>query len=438
MKVIRIAMLFPALFVLALLATTSQAQTTGLTTRGTTGLIYTDSPETLDAGYLGLTTYFTYADSDIHYRYKGEDHWLEDEYTLDLAISLGITPRLELAVAKPYIWFDGSRDADGFTDLALSLKYGFLQESEGDPFGLAIRPFTYFLTGESSDGLSRKATDAGIDAIIGKRFGDFEVMANIGWIHTWDKDIPIHSTDDEDQIVQGKLGLVYHVNEEFSVFNEWRADTRRINDDRPFDTTIGARYVWDNRLALTGGFGLGLKEDASDDWRVLVGLSYVFGPMWGGKPVAYQPTPAPTPPPAPTPEPTPPPTPKPTPKPEPTPIVEESLPVFKILYFDFDKSELRPASVDELKRVEEILKQHPEYNLRIEGHACMIGTVEYNQRLSERRASSVKNQLVKMGVAEKRLSTIGYGELRPAVPGDKEEQLRLNRRVEMVVLRIEK
>jgi OOP family OmpA-OmpF porin len=99
------------------------------------------------------------------------------------------------------------------------------------------------------------------------------------------------------------------------------------------------------------------------------------------------------------------------------PQVEEKIIViaFEDVHFEFDKSTLTKEAKTILKRSIVILKDNPESRIRIAGYTSASGTAEYNQRLSERRARSVEDYLVKEGlIAPDRLTTIGYGKTRPA------------------------
>ena len=100
------------------------------------------------------------------------------------------------------------------------------------------------------------------------------------------------------------------------------------------------------------------------------------------------------------------------------PKVEEKVIIlaFEDIHFDFDKSTLTEEAQVILKRNIQILKANPKAKVRIAGYTSASGTESYNQRLSERRANAVKEYLTKEGViAPDRLSTIGYGETRPAM-----------------------
>ncbi|UOQ70611.1 OmpA family protein [Hymenobacter cellulosilyticus] len=103
---------------------------------------------------------------------------------------------------------------------------------------------------------------------------------------------------------------------------------------------------------------------------------------------------------------------------------------FKKIYFDTDKYKLRPESIKELNNISGILKANPGLNISIEGHCDSRNTDEYNIVLGQNRADAAYNYLKKSGVAETRLTTVSYGERRPAATNDSPENMQLNRRVE--------
>lgn len=103
-----------------------------------------------------------------------------------------------------------------------------------------------------------------------------------------------------------------------------------------------------------------------------------------------------------------------------------------VVYFDFDQSDIRPEFNQMLAAHGEYLATNPQARLRLEGHADETGSREYNIGLGERRAQAVRRILLLQGAAPDQLSTVSYGEERPAVIGSDEEAYRLNRRVELV------
>jgi outer membrane protein OmpA-like peptidoglycan-associated protein len=85
------------------------------------------------------------------------------------------------------------------------------------------------------------------------------------------------------------------------------------------------------------------------------------------------------------------------------------------VHFDFDKSTLTKEAQVILKRSITRLKENPKANIRIAGYASASGTKEYNQKLSERRATAVYDYITREGlVPPEKLTTIGYGEMKPA------------------------
>ena len=106
----------------------------------------------------------------------------------------------------------------------------------------------------------------------------------------------------------------------------------------------------------------------------------------------------------------------------------------KIVYFDFDKSEIKPEFADLIAAHARNLTAHPNFKMRLEGNTDERGTREYNIGLGERRAQAVRRALMLQGVAESQLTTVSYGAERPAAEGDNESAWEKNRRVEMVYL----
>ncbi len=103
-----------------------------------------------------------------------------------------------------------------------------------------------------------------------------------------------------------------------------------------------------------------------------------------------------------------------------------------VIYFDFDKSDIKPEFVEIITVHARNLAAHPNLKMRLEGNTDERGTREYNIGLGERRAQAVRRALMLQGVAESQLTTVSFGAERPAVEGDDEAAWAQNRRVEMV------
>ena len=107
---------------------------------------------------------------------------------------------------------------------------------------------------------------------------------------------------------------------------------------------------------------------------------------------------------------------------------------FKDVHFDYDKYDIRPEDVRTLEDTAAVLLDNMSVKIQIEGHCDERGTAEYNLALGERRANSVKQYLVSLGVADDRISSISFGEEKPLDPGHHEEAYAKNRRAHFVIL----
>jgi outer membrane protein OmpA-like peptidoglycan-associated protein len=102
--------------------------------------------------------------------------------------------------------------------------------------------------------------------------------------------------------------------------------------------------------------------------------------------------------------------------------------------FDFDRADIRADAAQALKQLATLIRAYPAGRAELEGHTDSKGDDAYNQRLSQRRAESVKRWLVEReGIAADRLSTRGAGETRPVASNDDEAGRQRNRRVEVVI-----
>ena len=112
-------------------------------------------------------------------------------------------------------------------------------------------------------------------------------------------------------------------------------------------------------------------------------------------------------------------------------LLEEKPVTLKGTNFDFDSAKLRPAAGAKLNEVAEFAAAYPDAKLDVSGHTCSLGGDAYNQKLSERRAASVKAYLVNKGVAADRIVSEGYGETRPVADNKTKAGREENRRVEI-------
>jgi len=117
-------------------------------------------------------------------------------------------------------------------------------------------------------------------------------------------------------------------------------------------------------------------------------------------------------------------------------VVGDKIVLDDRVHFYVNSFIIRKISYPLLMRLGKLIAEHPEYvHVSVEGHADERGPDNFNQKLSEDRARAVMEFLVKQGIAQERLSSIGYGSTRPLVDTKSEYALLLNRRVEFTVTR---
>ena len=118
------------------------------------------------------------------------------------------------------------------------------------------------------------------------------------------------------------------------------------------------------------------------------------------------------------------------------PVEEVAVPIEElgIVYFDYDKSEIKPEFTSIIQSNFEWLINNPDIRVQLEGHCDERGTNEYNLALGERRARSVLNYLLRLGASPEQFSIVSFGEERPVALGQNETAWQKNRRVEFTRL----
>ncbi|MBM3830631.1 MAG: hypothetical protein FJ406_08855 [Verrucomicrobia bacterium] len=116
-------------------------------------------------------------------------------------------------------------------------------------------------------------------------------------------------------------------------------------------------------------------------------------------------------------------------------VVDRSAFAGNTINFDYDKSVVRASEIGKLQSVIAALKAAPQNQLEIEGHCDERGTEEYNRALGERRALAIRAQIIKSGIAPNRISTISFGEDKPAALGHDEAAWAKNRRGDLILLK---
>lgn len=104
----------------------------------------------------------------------------------------------------------------------------------------------------------------------------------------------------------------------------------------------------------------------------------------------------------------------------------------RTIYFDYDSANIRDDSIIVVREHGKYLAANGQRRIRLEGHADERGTREYNLALGEQRAKSVREIMLIQGALPEQIEIVSFGEERPAVDGEDEAALQLNRRVEVV------
>jgi outer membrane protein OmpA-like peptidoglycan-associated protein len=116
-------------------------------------------------------------------------------------------------------------------------------------------------------------------------------------------------------------------------------------------------------------------------------------------------------------------------------LAREVSGVLRNIYFDFDRATFKQESYNELNKLERMMQQNSNLKVEISGHTDAVGSKTYNKQLSQRRAEAVKDFLTKKGIDSRRITAVGYGETKPLVSNDDEQEGReINRRVEFKVI----
>lgn len=119
-------------------------------------------------------------------------------------------------------------------------------------------------------------------------------------------------------------------------------------------------------------------------------------------------------------------------------LQEKKLIQMNNLFFEYNKSTILKSSFSELDRVIYLLKNYPIDLVEVAGHTDSVGNEEYNLTLSDKRASAVMDYLIKKGIKKEKLISKGYGKHEPVATNETEEGKKLNRRVELRILKISK
>ncbi|MCW3147982.1 OmpA family protein [Stutzerimonas stutzeri] len=276
-------------------------------------------------------------------------------------------------------------------------------EDEGELYGAGA---SYFLTDDVSLGLS---------------YGEYHDVTSDDPVDGSHKNIKGSLTSLDAAYHFGAPGVGLRPYVSAGVAHQSIGQAARSGRDHSTFANIGAGlkyYFTENLFAKASVDGMHNIDQGDSEWMAGVGVGLNFG--GGSRPVAAV---------------------EPTPEPAPAPIVDtepepapELVRVELDVKFDFDKSRVREESYGDIKNLADFMQQYPQTSTTVEGHTDSVGTDQYNQRLSERRAEAVREVLVNQyGVEGGRVNSVGYGESRPVADNATEEGRQINRRVEAEV-----
>jgi len=339
-------------------------------------------------------------------------------------------------------------------DLFLGAKVNLLSEHRNQPLALGLRGTVKVPTADDDGGAGTGEFDYFADVIVSKEMRRaIELTGFSGMVFRGDPGA-----------VSISDGLRWGVGAAFGARANLRFTTE-VYGEVPFDSEVtapegvltgvdgsrspflselasgvvtAAGITWQHSSGVSLGAGLTYSFNTNEDLGELkagdvMGIQFrvgfhrgvrVYAPPAPPRIVTAEPPP-PAPPIAAAPEPPPQPT-------TPAPVDSDAAGdiAFADIQFDLDEYALRPDAIPILDRALETLRRNPTIHLTLEGHACDLGTAEYNLALGDRRAHAVRDYLVSRGIAASRLQTVTYGEDRPKYDNSREVTRRLNRRVE--------
>jgi outer membrane protein OmpA-like peptidoglycan-associated protein len=340
---------------------------------------------------------------------------------IDLMGSWGFTKNAELGIDIPgYIqtlkFADGTRREDqdvGDILLYLKVKHSVAEHcSVGGGLELSLP------TGPEKKGFS--TGELGYNPYVSTRYqrGPFAVGLNVGYqLYTGDQR-PVNNVNDFQAVGVFNYGAevivrpspLYAIRTEIAgrVFNE--------HGTRFHDLTIlpGIDFNVANNLIIRPQ-GMANGTDTALDWGIGLGIAVNFAAPAMALAQAPPPPPPATPPP-----------------PAAAPPAKEKI-ILRGVNFDFNKATIRADASPILDQAVETLKEHSAIALTVEGHTDSVGSDEYNQRLSVRRAEAVRDYLSGHGITSSRMSVAGRGESQPVATNDTAEGRAQNRRVELHV-----
>lgn len=410
----------------------------------TSGLdfISVHSSETLTPCLGNMGLFLNYSKNTLSYTHDNKTE-NEDSITgFDLNFGFGLTDNWDFGVSLPVIIGSTVKNADyasfleanGLTEVRLNTKYRFFGDEKG---GFAIASTINFNTMENNPYLGLNAPPTiGIDLIKDSVFGDFALTGNIGYRYRQPGDqvpgVPIFPLRNQWTYSTGVTYYATQLDTKF-VFEIKGAQPseKQLNKyitEKTLESLFGVKREFESDLSAHAGFGTALtKGIASPDFRIYAGFNWTFdnpycdrsksisdmtvvqdSTLTANSPEIDTPTAL-------------------------TPGIK-TLRLSAEVLFDFDKSNIKNEAKPELEKIYQEIQKNTYSKIEIIGHTDWLGKEPYNQKLSERRSSSVRHYLNKTyKLSLDLLFASGKGELEPIADNRNVQGRKKNRRVEFII-----
>jgi hypothetical protein len=389
------------------------------------GFVSVQSAETLDPGIINLGFFVNYAINSLPHWNDPTEGRLELNDTLlssEINAAVGVTEKTEFGISLPAVLAQTVNDTAstygffsqaGLSEIRLNSKYRFYTGANWSSALVATVNFN-LIQNDPFSGTDSKPT-LNLEGVLERKFFD-RLLVALNFGHRWRS--PGAPTDPlvtplKNQFI-ASLGASYRlasidtklIAEIFTSFPSGHANNQGGRSASSAELLGGIKHDFTNKLALHAGAGTELEHGASSpDWRVYSGINYAFGPVFKkdgrsfskrarGRYVGY-------------------------------------------INFDFDSAEMIGPFEETLLALATSLKDEGGFkDLIIEGHTDSIGPESYNLDLSQRRANSIRDYLIKkFSYDPAHVKSEGYGETRPDADNASYQGRQKNRRVEFQVVR---
>lgn len=425
----------------------AQANVVGADTQNfnpiTSGLdfVTVQSSETLKPGIFNFGFFLNYAVNSLpnyeDVNTQSRTNFADSLTSADLNFGVGLMPNWDFGMSIPLVLnqrvdsdistFRGEYEETGMTEIRLNTKYRF---SGDDSEGMALVGSVNFnqIQDNPFAGVNAGPT-LNLEFVADKTIGRYAVGGNIGYRKRNPGEqvanIPVEPLKDQ-LIASAAVSYLLEdydikvIGELFGSFPAQRSVTASDRDLSTLEALLGMKMDLRQDFSWHAGAGTEvIHGTASPDWRIYTGINWNMGPLFskpkevitnrrleeGADPFAGEPE------------------------------ANESF-VARDILFKFNSDELQPEFLQVLKRFADYVKQPPGFKeLIVEGHTDSIGSAEYNQSLSVRRAMSVKKALVRLGLSDNKVRAEGRGEDQPIADNGNFQGRAQNRRVEFKITR---